>query len=792
MKNKLFKLTLIIFFLLTNYVSGQEFIFKTRKIEINEKGNFVKAYEGQAISKDGDLEISGEVFDYDKKKNILEINEKGSIFIKSQNIQIFFNKSVVNQTKKTIESSGDIIILDNNNNLNIKSKYLFYDKNLNQISSDTKTVIEDGFQNKYFVENFFYELDKNLLKVKNLVFEDRNKNILKTNLAFINTKTNKMFGKDLSLELNANNNNEPRLKGNSVINDDNFTEINKGNFTTCKKRDGCPPWQLTAKKIIHDKKRKIINYENATLRIYDKPVFYFPKFFHPDPTVKRQSGFLIPSFSTSNNYSNYINTPYFYVIAENKDLTVSPRLYSNNNFLIQSEYRQVNSNSSHILDFSYFNENETSDSNHLFYKLSKFLNFEKFEISKLDFRLQQTSDDTYLKKNKIKSKIIDDIDVLENSINLNMYSNDLSVDLEATSYENLDRKGNDRYEFIAPKIRLIKNIDNKTNLDGDLIWESETLIRNYNTNITEKSNINNLVFNSNPTITKSGFYNDYEFIIKNSNTDSENSKNFKDNKNSNLTGIFQFNSSFPLIRKTDFYENIFKPKLSLKIAPPHTKNYKDDEVDININNVYSLNRINKNDTVEGGVSITYGGDYSILNSSNDFELINFKIANNIRINENEDLTSSHQINQKTSNFFTETLINPNKFISIKYNSSIRNNLSEISSETLLSEFKFKDFSTSFTYLNENSTSKNNSYILNETSYNLDDSNQLMFSTRKNKKTDLTEFYKLIYQYKNDCLAASIEYNKDYYNDRELKPEENIFLKLSIIPFGQTTSPNLKN
>ena len=82
--------------------------------------------------------------------------------------------------------------------------------------------------------------------------------------------------------------------------------------------------------------------------------------------------------------------------------------------------------------------------------------------------------------------------------------------------------------------------------------------------------------------------------------------------------------------------------------------------------------------------------------------------------------------------------------------------------------------------------------MNETSYNLDVNNQLMFSTRKNKKTDLTEFYKLIYQYKNDCLAASIEYNKDYYNDRELKPEENIFLKLSIIPFGQTTSPNLKN
>ena len=68
----------------------------------------------------------------------------------------------------------------------------------------------------------------------------------------------------------------------------------------------------------------------------------------------------------------------------------------------------------------------------------------------------------------------------------------------------------------------------------------------------------------------------------------------------------------------------------------------------------------------------------------------------------------------------------------------------------------------------------------------------MFSTRKDKTTDLTEFYKLVYQYKNDCLAASIEYNKDYYNDRDLKPEESIFLKLRIIPFGQSSSPNLKN
>ena len=50
----------------------------------------------------------------------------------------------------------------------------------------------------------------------------------------------------------------------------------------------------------------------------------------------------------------------------------------------------------------------------------------------------------------------------------------------------------------------------------------------------------------------------------------------------------------------------------------------------------------------------------------------------------------------------------------------------------------------------------------------------------------------MYQYKNDCLSASLEYNKDYYNDRDVKPEENIFFKLTIIPIGETSSPNLKN
>ena len=67
---------------------------------------------------------------------------------------------------------------------------------------------------------------------------------------------------------------------------------------------------------------------------------------------------------------------------------------------------------------------------------------------------------------------------------------------------------------------------------------------------------------------------------------------------------------------------------------------------------------------------------------------------------------------------------------------------------------------------------------------------LAYETRIDKKTGLTEFYNLIYQYRNDCLTAAIEYNKDFYNDGELKSEENVFFKLTIIPFAETRTTNL--
>ncbi len=794
MKNNLIISILICFFSI-KLASAQSFKFETNSIDIEDGGNLILATKGKAYSLDNDLEVSADKFEFQKNKQILNVFNNGFIIINSKNLQIKFDEAIIDQKTKFIKAIGNVQIKELDLNLKINADEIFYDQKTDLIKSEMATKITDKLGNIYIADNFNYEISKNILKISNLIFKDLENNTLKTSLAYFNTKTNRLFGKDVEINLSNKSfdkNNEPRLKGNSITNDDEISEITKGVFTTCKRRDGCPPWQMSAEKIKHDKKSKTINYKNALLKIYDIPVMYFPKFFHPDPTVKRRSGFLIPTIKNSPTSDNYLSVPYFFAIAENKDATFSPRLYTKNKILLQTEYRQINSDSNHISDISYFAENNKNSKSHIFYDYDRNLNLKNFSDGKLNVKIQKTSNDTYLKTNKIKSNLITDNDTLENTLGINLYSNDLSIDMETKIYENLNKNNNDRFEYIIPKINLVKKIDNNTNLNGDMSFKSQNLIRNYDTNIFEKSNVNDFIFSSFPKLTGNGFYNNYEILIKNSNTDSQNSENFKEDQNIYLTSLFQYNSTLPLVKDSEKNQKIMKPKISLKIAPGHTKNDEKKEAKVDVNNIYSLNRVTDNDSVEGGISLAYGTEYSIFNKVKSRETINFKFANNLRLKKNDDLPKKNQIGNKTSNFFSEISYSPNEIFKTEYKSALRNNLSEMNSENLITEFKINNFVTTFDYLNENGTTEKNSYLTNKTKYSFDESNSFSFSTRENKTENLTEYYNLMYQYKNDCLAASIEYNKDYYTDRDLKPVESIFFKLTIIPFGETSSPNLKN
>ena len=360
---------------------------------------------------------------------------------------------------------------------------------------------------------------------------------------------------------------------------------------------------------------------------------------------------------------------------------------------------------------------------------------------------------------------------------------DNSTTIQTIMYENLNENESDRYEYVIPKIDFKKRINKIDELNGNILFESQIMGNHYNTNVLEKININNLLFESLPKISKKGFYNDYKLLVKNSNTDAKNSNLYKNKENYYLSGLMQFNSSLPLIKDSKNYERLLNPKISLRLAPNHTKDHSSVYTKLDINNLYSIDRIQKKESVEGGASLTYGNEFSINNKKNNLRIFDFKIANNLRLSENKDVTAGGQLGKKVSSILSEISIKPNNFISIDYNSSIKNNLDDVNYENIIAEFNLNNIlKINIDYLNHNETSGDiGSYLSNKTSLLLDDKNQLSFSTRRNKNINLTEYYNLAYQYENDCFSASIEYNKEFYQDRDLKPNNSLFLKFSIIP-----------
>ena len=97
-------------------------------------------------------------------------------------------------------------------------------------------------------------------------------------------------------------------------------------------------------------------YKNAILKVYDVPVLYFPKFFHPDSTVERRSGFLQPRLNNSKTLGSSINIPYFKTLGSNKDLTFKPTFFEKfskferEKYILQTEFRKKEKNSSLIAD----------------------------------------------------------------------------------------------------------------------------------------------------------------------------------------------------------------------------------------------------------------------------------------------------------------------------------------------------------------------------------------------------------------------------------------------------------
>jgi LPS-assembly protein len=118
----------------------------------------------------------------------------------------------------------------------------------------------------------------------------------------------------------------------------------------CKDNPRKPPlWQVKSARMIHDETEKMMYFEDARLEFFGYPLAYFPYFSAPDPTVKRKSGFLIPTYVFSSKYGFAVDIPYYWALAPDYDITFSPRLMTRQGALLRGEWRQRLENGSYMI-----------------------------------------------------------------------------------------------------------------------------------------------------------------------------------------------------------------------------------------------------------------------------------------------------------------------------------------------------------------------------------------------------------------------------------------------------------
>ncbi|WP_299191391.1 LPS assembly protein LptD [uncultured Litoreibacter sp.] len=199
-----------------------------------------------------------------------------------------------------------------------------------------------------------------------------------------------------------------------------------------------PLWEIRAKRITHDGQERQLYFENASFRVLDVPVFYWPYLRLPDPTVQRASGFLLPSLNSDGDLGVGIKIPYFFTLGDHADLTLTPWLTWNGSKTLEARYRQKLSFGEFEINGAITEDNLTTTENIRGYVFAD----GTFALPRgftLKFDVEAVTDNGYLLQYDYSDK-----DRLDSAIDVFRASRDEYIGLEVVHYKSLRDGDNNR------------------------------------------------------------------------------------------------------------------------------------------------------------------------------------------------------------------------------------------------------------------------------------------------------------------------------------------------------------
>ena len=717
------------------------------------------------------------------------------------------------QDNNIIEATGNVVA-KNQEGKQISSDKIIYNKATQQLSTFGNSRFSDSKGGTLFAESFDYNLEKKIISAKKKVkFIDKEKNTYYFSKLSADDKFDEIVGYDINADLNKQNLKsgdkfnefiEPRFSGKSASIKNNITIVNDAKFTTCKKNnetDGCAYWNLNAGELIHDKEQKKITYKNASLDLNNIPVLYLPYFSHPDPTVKRESGFLPPTLANlGGDIGSTIKIPYFYPVSQSADFTLSPVYYFKQNPLLLGEYREKFKNGDLSLEGGFtqgYKEITTTKTegskNHLYGNLNLIFNDKILDQTILNTKLQHVNNPTYLRVNKInstndgfkKNLIKEDDTKLTNEIYLNSFGKTENFNIKAATYRDISiAKNSDQYSYLLPELSYSKyNLFNDNNLNFNSIFKSQ----NTNTNQNKSSFINNLDYSTQE------FYNNnlgigYKFLTKLNNINYYSDyKTPNQNLNSQINPVVGFDTSLPFAKINKDTEQYIVPRILTRYAPGKMTNATSNDTTLNTDNIFSMNRMNNEELIEKDLSFNVGADWmwqEKQTGNKETEKATISIGQVLKLNKDLDMPTKSSLQKSNSDIVSKVNYLSPKNFDVTLKNTFDNKLNHVYYNDLSIKKNFASSEINFNFYEKNSHIGNERYAKANLASYVTDSTKLKIETDRNLKTDLTNSHKLGIENENECIRYGFYFQKNYSSDKDLKPATSVYFGVTLLPFGE--------
>jgi LPS-assembly protein len=606
-------------------------------------------------------------------------------------------------------------------------------------------------------------------------------------------------------------NDNTRLAANAAVRSEGKkTAMNKVVFSPCRlcaKDPKRPPlWQLKARRVVHNQETKDIEYFDGWLEIYGVPVAYAPYFRHPDPTVKRRTGFLAPTFGSDEQLGLFTRIPYFIELGPDKDLTVTPMLFTKVRPALFVDWRHRVPNGAYDIRSSITNVKrldaageETSGNQTRGHIFTRGL-FDIDSMWRFGWDGGWTTDDTYMRRYDINS-----LDSIITTIFTEGFNGRSYASARLYHFQGL------RQEDDYAKTPIVFPLINFSTLGKPLGPGGAYGRWSFDANVmaltrVDGTNSRRLSLKGGweiPHTTESGHVfrvgalvqADLYWVQVVSDPDAPP----PGGKFSGMTGRFfpqgYVDWRYPLVRELGNVRHVIEPRVSFIVAPNTGNPFKipnEDSLDVELDdtNIFALNRFNGLDRVDQGTRVVYGINSAFYgNRGGKTEIF---LGNSYRFTNRHQFPSDSGLDERFSDLVGRIDIQPSRFLHVLYRFRLGTQRFRRKRHEVTASAGPEWLRAGIGYFYFRGNENNAEFGEREEIYGnvvarLTKNWAVLASSRYDLDADSALSWSVGTRYQNECCHIDFSFTRSFTSDRDIKASNRFFLRIVLKHLGEVSS-----